>query len=43
MLMGAHGRGKIRKAIFGSKLEKAQAMLCNNLLITGPAAAVSAA
>jgi len=43
VLMGAYGRGKIRKAIFGSKLEKVQSMMCNNLLITGPSAAVTSA
>ena len=43
VLMGAYGRGRIRKALFGSKLEKVQSMLCNNLLITGPAAAVQSA
>jgi nucleotide-binding universal stress UspA family protein len=43
VLMGAYGRGRIRKALFGSKLEKAQSMLCNNLLITGPAASVQSA
>ena len=43
VLMGAYGRGKIRKAIFGSKLEKAQSVLCSNLLITGPSAAVQSA
>ena len=43
VLMGAYGRRRIRKTLFGSKLEKAQSMLCNNLLITGPAAAVQSA
>jgi nucleotide-binding universal stress UspA family protein len=43
VLMGAYGGGKIRKALFGSKLEKAQSNLCNNLLITGPAAALQSA
>jgi nucleotide-binding universal stress UspA family protein len=43
VLMGAYGRGRIRKAFFGSKLEKVQSMLCNNLLITGPATAVQSA
>ncbi len=43
VLMGAYGRGRIRKAFFGSKLEKSQSMLCNNLLITGPGTAVRTA
>ncbi|MGD8369162.1 MAG: universal stress protein [Desulfobacterales bacterium] len=43
VLMGAYGGGKIRNALFGSKLEKAQSNLCNNLLITGPAATVQSA
>jgi nucleotide-binding universal stress UspA family protein len=43
VLMGAYGGRRIRKALFGSKLEKAQTNLCNNLLITGPAATVQSA
>jgi hypothetical protein len=43
VLMGAYGRRRVRKALFGSKLEKAQSVLCNNLLLTGPAAALQPA
>jgi nucleotide-binding universal stress UspA family protein len=43
VLMGTYGRRGVRKALFGSKLEKAHSVLCNNMLITGPAAAVQAA
>ena len=36
VLVGAYGHGVIKDFLFGSKLEKIQATLTNNLLIAGP-------
>ena len=36
VLAGAYGHGVIKDLLFGSKLEKIQGTLTNNLLITGP-------
>ena len=36
VIVGAYGHGKIKELLFGSKLEKIQATLTNNLLIAGP-------
>ena len=38
VLVGAYGHGVIKDLLFGSKLEKIQATLTNNLLISGPRA-----
>lgn len=36
VIMGAYGHGLIREIAFGSKMEKIQSTICNNLLIVGP-------
>ena len=36
VIVGAYGHGRIKELLFGSKLEKIQATLTNNLLIAGP-------
>ncbi|WP_022663601.1 universal stress protein [Desulfospira joergensenii] len=41
IVMGAYGHGMIKDVLFGSKLEKIQSTLSNNLLITGPNTRIS--
>ena len=36
VVLGAYGHGVIRTIVFGSKMEKIQSTLSNNLLIVGP-------
>jgi nucleotide-binding universal stress UspA family protein len=36
VVLGAYGHGLIRELVFGSKMEKIQSIICNNLLIVGP-------
>ncbi len=36
VILGAYGHGLIREMLFGSKMEKIQSTLTNNLLIVGP-------
>lgn len=36
VVLGAYGHGAIKEMIFGSKMEKVQSVLLNNLLIVGP-------
>jgi len=36
VVLGAFGHGLIRELMFGSKMEKIQSTICNNLLIVGP-------
>jgi hypothetical protein len=36
VVLGAYGHGLIRELVFGSKMEKIQSTICNNLLIVGP-------
>jgi hypothetical protein len=36
VVLGAYGHGVIKEMLFGSKMEKVQATLLNNLLIVGP-------
>jgi hypothetical protein len=36
VVMGSYGHGLIRELVFGSKMEKIQSTICNNLLIVGP-------
>lgn len=36
LTLGAYGHGMIKDVLFGSKLEKIQSTLSNNLLVTGP-------
>jgi nucleotide-binding universal stress UspA family protein len=36
MVLGAYGHGVIKDLLFGSKMEKIQSTVTNNLLITGP-------
>jgi len=43
LAVGAYGHGRVREALFGSKLEAIQGEIPNNLLVVGPLAAGSAA
>lgn len=36
IVLGAYGHGVIKDLLFGSKMEKIQSTVTNNLLITGP-------
>jgi nucleotide-binding universal stress UspA family protein len=36
VILGAYGHGVIRNFVFGSKMEKIQSTISNNLLIAGP-------
>ncbi len=36
VILGAFGHGVIRDVLFGSKMEKIQGIMPNNLLIVGP-------
>jgi nucleotide-binding universal stress UspA family protein len=36
VIMGAFGHGLIRDLVFGSKMEKIQSTISNNLLVVGP-------
>jgi nucleotide-binding universal stress UspA family protein len=36
MVLGAYGHGVIKDLLFGSKMEKIQSTVTNNLLIAGP-------
>lgn len=40
IVLGAYGHGVIKDFLFGSKMEKIQSTLMNNLLVTGPNAAI---
>jgi len=40
VIVGAYGHGRIKDLIFGSKLEKIQQTLTNNLLVVGPKARI---
>ncbi len=40
VVVGAYGHGRIKNLIFGSKLEKIQQTLTNNLLVVGPKARI---
>ena len=35
-VLGAYGHGAIRTIVFGSKMEKIQSTISNNLLVAGP-------
>jgi len=36
VIVGAYGHGLIRDLVFGSKMEKIQSTISNNLLVVGP-------
>ncbi len=36
VVLGAYGHGLIKSIVFGSKMEKIQSIISNNLLIAGP-------
>jgi len=41
IVLGAYGHGIIKDILLGSKMEKIQSTVTNNLLITGPYCAIS--
>ena len=40
VLSGAYGHGLVKNLVFGSKMEIAQNALTNNMLVSGPHAAI---